>query len=260
MSVALAVRKSRPHSRNRAGVRRLRLPRFNPSNPLDSFRIRAIQWGFALIASCLLASSASGESAQWLVGEGRLGQFQSLGKVGELTLNQVSLSFDQKRSNANDVFDTLERGLRQRSPSPAPCLYESHLPILPRSRNVPNWATSKQTECNTEEPNREGLIPRISISGSFFSIGYGVELDKNNRGLLIDYGAFTFGVGDSPGGAALFQGASVGLPRWIPGSRLIPRRISEGLKFDLGVTLLFDKDNPGKLRHHAGIGVRLAEW
>jgi hypothetical protein len=219
-----------------------------------------MQWGFALIASCVLASSASGEGPQWLIGEGQLGQFQSLGEVGELTLNQVSLSFDHKRPNSNDAFDTLERGLLQRSLSPAPCLEENHLSSLQDLRNVPSWTTSKRAECAGEESARKGLIPHISFRGTFFSIGYGIELDKKNRGLLIDYGAFTFGVGDSPGGAALFQGASISMPRWIPGSRLIPRRIQEGLKFDLGVTLLFDTHNPGKLRHLAGIGVRLAEW
>ena len=86
------------------------------------------------------------------------------------------------------------------------------------------------------------------------------QVDRVKKGLLIDYGAFSFGIGDSPTGGIILGGASFGLPRWMPGSRLIPDRIREELQIDVGIRLPIDTMNVREWQPNFGIGVKLLHW
>ena len=83
---------------------------------------------------------------------------------------------------------------------------------------------------------------------------------KRSGGLTIDYGAFRFGIGDSSGGATVFNGASFGLPDWVPGNRLLPERIRDDLEFEVGIMLPIDTIDVKDWRPQVGIGVRVLEW
>jgi len=238
--------------------RSLQLPTNRPGSRSAS-RLCAELWLILLVPFCLLASDASGEGSSWLIAEDEFTQYYSLGELGEITVNHISLSFVDQHSTRK-LFNPSESRSGRSDKGQEDCPLESYLAVTPDVRGVPGWALSDLGDCSPEKSSLDGLVPRISIRGTFFSIGYGVELDKESRGLFVDYGAFTLGIGDSPSGAALFSGASFGLPRWFPGSALLPPRIREDIQFDVGIMLTLDSLDIRDWRPQFGVGVELLEW
>lgn len=210
--------------------------------------------------SSLVAQGASAQDAPWTSIANGVGQFHSLGTLGQVTVQHVSVTSVTPRSGRG-VFDLHHGTLANGADPSRDCPADRYLAVMPDLENIPSWALPDVAGCRpAKSSSLDRLIPRISIEGSFFSIGYGVELDKESRGLLIDYGAFTFGIGDSPNGAAVFNGAKFHIPRWFPGSALVPQRIREELQFDVGLSLPLDTIDVRRWRPQLGIGVTLARW
>ena len=214
-----------------------------------------------LIVSCVFAPAAvaSGESGSRLVFETGARNWSKAETFADVTLNHVALSLSD-RGSTRDMFsphtERPERGLEDRERCPV----EGYLAVMPDLRAIPGWVLSEIDECRPAKSSLRSLIPKIRLEGSLFSIHYGLEIDKVKKGLLIDYGAFTFGIGDSPTGGMIFSGASFGIARWVPGSRFIPDRIREGLQIDVGIRLPLDTIDVKEWRPNLGIGVKLLNW
>ena len=248
-----------------------RLPRcfrFLPGNPSPSASVSpspspsAIQiepWLVIVLCVFALAEGASGETGNRLVFETRPDQWSRFGTPGDVSLDHVTLSFSD-RSEIGDIFsrhtEPPVRGMRDRDRCPV----EGYLDVMPDLRAVPGWVLSDMDKCRPAKSSLRQLIPNIRIEGTLFHISYGLEVDRVKKGLLIDYGAFSFGIGDSPTGGIILGGASFGLPRWMPGSRLIPDRIREELQIDVGIRLPIDSMNVREWQPNFGIGVKLLHW
>jgi hypothetical protein len=234
-------------------VSRLRDP-FRSKAPLDPLALALIAlFVFALVGD------AFGQTA-YGVGIGKsLGQFDGMGELGDVTLDHVGLSF-VGGSSRNDLISVMPGRLGRSRGERDHCQMDNYLQAVAKPRNLPRWALSEIDPCRPKRSSLDRLIPRISIEGTFFSVGYGVELDKESRGLFIDYGAFTLGIGDSPTGASIFNGATFHLPHWVPGRNLLPDRIRDHVELDVGVRLPLDTINIRKWSPQLGVGVKLAEW